>query len=160
MNAISTALQEAGVQLPSIYERIWRYFKDHPRSTALSCSQVIKLNRTSASSYISEMETRRMLRSEPLDMKLKGPHGAFMNRRVKHYYVNTTEFEMLPKPKRLKPLRTPKPPRKPRVKVEAEVKAPAAAPTLPAEWDAEAVVRALTPRQARAVYDQLKEIFA
>lgn len=157
MNAMTTALQEAGVQLPSIYERIWRYFKDHPRSTSLACTQTLRLNRSNVSSYISEMETRRMLRSEMLEMKLKGPHGAFVNRRVKHYSVNINEFEMLPKPHK------PKAPRKSSKKAApAAVEkhpTPATTPT-PPSWDAEAVVRTLTPRQARAVYDQLKEIFA
>lgn len=159
MNAISTALQEAGVTLPSIYERIWRYFKDHPRSTSLACTQVLKLSRANVSSYISEMETRRMLRSESLDLRVKGAHGVFHNRKVKHYSVNINDFEMLPKPARVKVTR--KVAKKPLSKsVPAPAATPAATPALPAEWDAEALVRALTPRQARAVYDQLKEIFA
>lgn len=155
MNAITTALAEAGVTLPSIYERIWRYFKDHPRSTSLACTQVLKLSRANVSSYISEMETRRMLRSESLDLRVKGARGVFHTRKVKHYSVNINEFEMLPKPHRAASAAR-KVAKKPAPK---PVLAPAA-PTLPTEWNAEAVVRALTPRQARAVYDQLKEIFA
>ena len=155
MNAISTALQEAGVTLPSIYERIWRYFKDHPRSTSLACTQVLKLSRANVSSYISEMETRRMLRSEQLELRVKGARGVFHARKVKHYSVNINEFEMLPKPHRAASA-VRKVAKKPAPKA---VPAPAT-PALPAEWNAEALVRALTPRQARAVYDQLKEIFA
>ena len=157
MNAISTALQEAGVTLPSIYQRIWRYFKDHPRSTSLACTQVLKLSRAHVSSYISEMETRRMLRSEQLELRVKGARGVFHARKVKHYSVNINEFEMLPKPHRAASAA--------RKSVKKPVPKPAPAPTvatpaLPADWDAEALVRALTPRQARAVYDHLKEIFA
>lgn len=161
MNTMTTALQEAGVALPSIYERIWRYFKDHPRSSSLACTQVLKLSRANVSSYISEMESRRMIRSEPVEMRLRGAHGAYHNRKVKHYTVNIAEFEMLPKPK--------KPARK--VKKTTPLAAPVATPptatisvvsTPPAtlqDWSAEQLVHTLTPRQARAVYDQLKEIF-
>lgn len=153
MNTMTTALHNAGVQLPSTYERVWRYFKDHPRSTSLACTQVLGLDRSNSSSYISEMETRRMLRSELIEMRVPGARGVFHNRRVKHYSVNISEFEMLPKPKRAKSPR----------KVKADPEAVKAGPTQPTPrppvFDAERVINGFTLMQARAVYEELRKVF-
>ena len=153
MNTMTTALHNAGVQLPSTYERVWRYFKDHPRSTSLACTQVLGLDRSNSSSYISEMETRRMLRSELIEMRVPGARGVFHNRRVKHYSVNISEFEMLPKPKRAKSTR------KARAAIEAAPPEQVKPAPTPAAFDAERVINVFTLMQARAVYEELRKVF-
>ncbi len=156
---MAEALASAGVPLPTKYERIWRYFKDHPRSTSLSCAQVLKLDRVNVSSYVSEMETRKMLSSEILDLRVKGAYNTIHSRRVKHYSTNIKEFEMLPKPR--KPARAKK---SPKVEMPSAHALPTPAvekrPEPTTELSVEKFINSLTLRQAREVYDRLREVFA
>lgn len=155
MNQMTAALAQAGIPTPSVYERIWRYFQDKPRTSSLSCSQVLRLSRANSSSYISEMETRRMLRSELVELRVKGAHGVFHTRAVKHYSVNTAEFEMLPRPltskkkpnkAALKPVKTID-----QLKVEIPQVKVSATPVVD--------INSMSLGQARALYDELKKVF-
>lgn len=84
-------LKKAGVKVPSIMERIWRYVKDKPDSRAQDIAIRLKMQKDSVSSLCGQMVNRGMFVAK------KGPYGP--TKRMYMFYSvapGMDEFEIIP----------------------------------------------------------------
>lgn len=161
MNQMTQALAEAGVPLPTANERIWRYFKDHPKSTAVACASRLGMAAANVSGPTSDMAKRGLLKAEPVQMRIRSKGTSFAMRPILHYSAVGEKYapEDFPMPRRASkkgkdrrdPVLTVVAP----TPVVAEVVVPVPPPTPQFKS-----IDDMTVREARAVYEQLKTLFA
>lgn len=152
MNTMTRALAEAGIRISGM-ERIHRWLKDHPGSTALQVSENLKMSSKDTASLCSQMYLRKMLTVRE-DTRRVGVDRR--QRRVHLYSVAQQEYERLPKPVRetvrkyTKAGALPSP-----VKVAfAQVAAPQPSPSPPPS-----PIDRMTVREAHALYLELHTYF-
>lgn len=149
MNQLTNALAQAGVKLPSTTERIWRAVKDEPGLTqAQLCKRLASIPKGTVSGRLHDMEVRGMVYTSGVKNQGGGWRDA-----VKAYHTDLDAFQLLPRPR--KSPRTNRPTKVSR-RTTHQV-APAVTP--PAEREV-FDLDAMTIREARALYAQLKEMFA
>jgi DNA-binding CsgD family transcriptional regulator len=61
MNALTSALKDAGVALPPAGKRIWLWLKDHPGKTAKDIATALNIEASTSSSQLTKMEQRGMV---------------------------------------------------------------------------------------------------
>lgn len=147
MNAMTLAIQKAGIPVKTQSERLWLMCKDHPGSTGKSLAQKTGVSEANASSVLAQMVNRGMVVAGTVAMRITSPRGGTMMRNVKTYTIDPRMggvYESLPyPPKRVKKvapatvITPPEPPSK---------------PTSPA-------IGHLTIAEAHALYTQLHVLF-
>lgn len=139
MNQLTNALITAGIKVPCVKERLWRVIKEEP---GLTQSQLAKrltnIPVGTVSSSLHNMEKRGIV--YVVGTKGRGPSG-----KAKAYHTDLETYQHLPL-------------------LEGNGKTAAPAPT-PAETKRQPVEKSidldsLTIREAKALYQQLKEMFA
>lgn len=152
MNAITHALKLAGVRTPTQPERIWRVIKDHPGITSSRVAEITGVPHNNTSSLAKTMVDRGMLTMDTQQLRVKGPRGSWIVRKVAVFTVDPRmngEYEMRPAP--LKP------------KAAVTFVAPKAAVTPAKEPAAPATPKTnidhLTLGEARSLYDALHQLF-
>ena len=93
MNAITSALQVAGVKLPPLNKRVWLWLNDHPGKTSKEVATAIGATHASVSSTLGNMVKRGMCHEE------LRPYG---HKHVLQYSTNIKTFELLPLRKKAK----------------------------------------------------------
>ena len=151
MNAITHALKIAGVRTPTQPERIWRVIKDNPGITSSRVAEITGVPHNNTSSLAKTMVDRGMLTMDTQQLRVKGPRGSWIVRKVAVFTVDPRmngEYEMHPAP--LKPKAAV-------ITLAPEPKAsitPAPAPTAP-----KTDIDHLTLGEARSLYDALHQLF-
>ena len=108
MNAMTNAMNNAGIKLPSVKYRIWNWLKDHPEKTAEDITKALGMNYVPAAE-IRDMELRGMLKAYSDVSRKKGING--FEYKIKRYSVtNATKYEILDKPAKHDTVKTPKAP--------------------------------------------------
>lgn len=101
MNTITHAFKVAGVRTPTQSERIWRAIKDNPGITAARAATATGIKHNNASSLASAMVDRGMLIQNSQQLRVKGPRGSWIVRKVATYTVDPRmdgKYELLPPP--------------------------------------------------------------
>lgn len=146
-STLTAAFKDAGYKLPPLKKRVWLWLKDHPGKTPSDVCHVFAASGCdpqAVRTQIWELHARGMIKvREAFDARLKGY--------VRELECLGEEYELLPRERKLRSER----------KAAAQASAPPPVVEQPKtrEWKAEQVINALTPAQAREVYNQLKEIF-
>jgi hypothetical protein len=158
-NQMAQAISAALV-VPPKTKRIFDYIKDYPGRNATAITLALKLAPNSTSSVISQLEQRKMVRSENILIKVAS--GA--KRLVKHYTVCIKEYELLPLPKEIvKPASQSVATCKVVPEEVAVPDKPLATLTVAPQMEDEAamirLVDSLTVRQARILHRLLKDMF-
>lgn len=108
MNAMTNAMNNAGIKLPSVKYRIWNWLKDHPEKTAEDITKALGMNYVPAAE-IRDMELRGMLKAYSDVSRKKGISG--FEYKIKRYSVtNATKYEILDKPAKHDTVKKPKAP--------------------------------------------------
>jgi hypothetical protein len=162
MNAITHALKIAGVRTPTQPERVWYVIKDNPGITSSRVAQTTGLKHNNVSSLASTMVSRGMLIQNAQQLRVKGPRGSWIVRKVATYTVDPRmngEYEMLPAPAKPKAaVITPAPEfaefEMSRRSQAACIPAPVAPPA-----KAKTNIDHLTLGEARSLYDALHQLF-
>lgn len=183
METIMTqALKEAGIRRGELgmtqQERVWRWFKDHPRNTSTAASKALKIAEKTCASLCSQMVSRGMLDSTK---DLRQPAGLGNKRMMLIFWPpnKLAEYEVLPvraQPRltvvTISPAPDAAPPSLPSPQQVLSVSpAPAPAPEEPVEakpltvdtlisMEPEDIMERLGVRKARELYDLLKEVFS
>jgi len=92
MNAITSALQTAGVKLPPANKRIWLWLHDHPGKTSKEVAAALGMTHANASSTLGTMVKRKMVRGTQQQHPFRGINEW-------HYETCLKKFELLPIPK-------------------------------------------------------------
>lgn len=110
MNAMTEALQTAGVKLPSQTERVWKLVYDFPGSNARTLAAKANMPIGSVHVALNTLKKREMVRSTIQREKRRGGLGV-VNRDVSIFYAwpGMTKYELKPevKTKVVKPETTP-----------------------------------------------------
>jgi len=107
MNAMTNALKEAKVELPSLKYRVWNWLRDHPEKTAEEIQKALGMPRP-ISGDMSVMEARGIVKVYSDISRKQGLKG--VQYRVKRYsVVNKDKYELPPPPKKVKPKAAPAP---------------------------------------------------
>lgn len=137
MNQLTNALAKAGVPLPTIKERLWRVIKDEPGLTATQLRKRLSgIPIGTISSQLNVMETRGMVYA--VGTKGRGPTGT-----AKAYHTDMDTYDLPPPVKRNGKEAAPPPVETKRQPVEKSID-----------------LDSLTIREAKALYQQLKGMFA
>ena len=155
MNQITQALVKAGVKTPSQSELLWRVVRDNPGKNAKALIALSALPGTSASTLLTQMVKRKMMRQELVPMKAKMGLG-YGTRNIAHYYTAIPEFEVLPKPTKSY-VTPPAPAVKPAVNIPRSETYPVVA--TPATTAVGFNLESLTIAQAREIHAQLGRMF-
>lgn len=148
MNDITTALATAGVKLPTKLERTWNLLKEEGPKDYRQVQRALNIPEGSASSTLNDLVMRDMATmSRPLM-----PAGRGKARAV--YTAKGRVYALLPRKTSVHAQKVAA------VKQAALVTPAAAEPLPPKEFNAQEHVDALTLKQAKAVYEALKEVFA
>ena len=156
MNQMTAALKSAGVKVPPVIERVWRYVADHPGVTSRTVSQVLGLKQSEASSQLVVLVHRRMCCEKKQVLKVRAGKG-WTNRLISHYSVCIPNYELLPLPK------VPPPVSVNIAKITEQVK-----PLSFEVWGVPAVqpepglgidILSMPLGQARELYERLKRVF-
>ena len=143
MTTMTEALKKVGVTVPH-NKRIWLWLKDHPGKTAKEISAALNIPMTIVYTVAGDMHKRKMLKIEK--QVLSYNRGKFGPPEVNIYTALGKEFELLPMPKRKKPV--------------TYVKRPEPFPVKPIpEKPKKFNVEDMSVSEARELYDQLKKIF-
>ncbi len=102
MNAMTTAMREAGVKTPSVMYRIWNWLKDHPEKTAEDITKALGMN-YSVQTQLLDM-TRRGMLTVYKDKSRKTGIGGIEYMVQRYSVVNKGKYELLPKPKKHVPI--------------------------------------------------------
>lgn len=100
MTAMEEAMKKV-MKVPPRTERIFNYVKDHPDVTAETVRKALKMEASSVSSILSQLESRKMLSSVSKALRVNSSNGKSMLRHVAHYTAIIKEYELLPKPKKV-----------------------------------------------------------
>lgn len=92
MNAITQALQTAGVKLPPLNKRIWLWLHDHPGKTSREVAVALGISHANAASTLAIMAKRKMVTAQA--------EQNFRNQSVLRYETCIKRFELLPLPKK------------------------------------------------------------
>lgn len=96
MNAMTSALKEAGVKTPTVMYRIWNWLKDHPEKTAEDITKALGMSYNIQTQLLG-MERRNMLKVYKDKSRKTGIKG--IEYMVKRYsVVNPNEYVLLPMP--------------------------------------------------------------
>jgi hypothetical protein len=133
MNTITAALKNAGVPVPPLAKRIWLWLKDHPNKTSREVSTALNAVHSQVATLTNQMYKRGMLE------KITG--GDMLR-----WKTCIPEYERLPIRKASAPI--------------AKATCITVPPNFPKVLANAVDIEALTLREARALYNQLKEYFA
>jgi len=158
MNAITHALKIAGVRTPTQSERVWRTIKDNPGITSSRVAQTTGLNHNNVSSLACTMVSRGMLIQNAQQLRVKGPRGSWIVRKVATYTVDPRmngEYEMLPAPAKPKAavISAPKPAQ------YSDVVSDGGMDPRNAAHKPKTNIDHLTLGEARSLYDMLHQLF-
>lgn len=154
MTTMEVAMKKV-MKVPPRTERIFNYVKDHPEVTAETVRKALKMEASSVSSLLCQLEQRKMLSSTDKSMRVNSSNGRSMVRNVAHYTSTISEYELLPKPKKLTVV--PQVPKKdnPVTVLSVEKKAPAV--SMPPSIDE--FIERLTIGEARRLHQKLDAMF-
>lgn len=142
MNAISTALKDAGVKLPPLNKRIWLWLHDHKGGkTSKAIAAAISARHSDVATQLNAMYKRGMVAKSV-------PPNPRAGRSVWEWETLGYQFELLPIKKFKRPV--------PVFDKVPDVPVPGFPKVLANAVD----VEALTLREARDMYMKLKEYFA
>jgi DNA-binding transcriptional MocR family regulator len=97
MTAMKLALQESGLELPSLRKRCWLWLKDHPGKTAKDVATALNVKLLTVYQALFNLEKRGMVES-------KTEHRADYRRGAKTYTVlGGPDYESPPLPKKPRP---------------------------------------------------------
>lgn len=146
---MAEALKQAGIRPKSLYERVWLHIQYHPGSTA---ANVVAVFGASATQAVSDMFARKMLTRTATNTLVKG-----IRRDIFCYKVAMREYELQPKPAKLKAA-VATPAAKAPAPEALEPWVPAAKP--PTESDElDSYINGLTVGKAHLLYVKLKKLF-
>lgn len=154
MTAMEEAMKKV-MKVPSRTERIFNYVKDHPDVTAETVRKALKMEASSVSSLLCQLEQRKMLSSVDKSMRVNSSNGKSMVRNVAHYTAIIGEYELLPKPKKVVAVAT-EAQKKPRIEltiVPVEKKSGNLPPSI------EEFIERLTIGEARRLHQKLDAMF-
>lgn len=146
MNAMTKALIEAGVPVPTAKERLWRCIHEQP---GISIKQLkVRLKDMPGGTMASQLQIlkhRDMVYTKPLTGGVRGRgYGTPVG-----YYTDLDKYKLLP------PVgRTPPP------KANGKPRAPAPSPSPSPEADLDRLIDNLTIKQAKSLMDKLRRTFA
>ena len=146
MNDMTTALKAAGVPVPTRLERIWTLLKEKPGLDYKQVQRELNIPEGSASSALNDLVCRKMVR-----MTHQFLPGTKRKRAV--YEALGRTYALLPRENSA--LR-----RKFVAAKQATLVTPASVVEPVKEWSAEETVDAMSIKQAKAVYEYLKGVFA
>ena len=158
MNAISTALKDAGVKLPPLNKRVWLWLHDHPGKTAKEIAVALNAKYSDTATQLNSMNNRGMV--ERVET-VKQQRGQGERSRAYVYTTKGNRYELRP----LKKVQKVKADTRPFVVVPNPIftTVPSAAPgvtTTAAPPTTKGFdIEACTLRELRAMYVQLKELF-
>lgn len=135
---MTKALKAVGIAIPA-NERIWNWIHEHQGHVSNEISKGLNMAIGSVTSQVSQLEGRKMLRSENRFNKLA-------KRNVKHYYTCIPTFMVLPAPRK----KTPAPP--------PVLTAPAYPPPLPIS-KVDDILNSLNVSTAFELHKRLREMF-
>lgn len=96
MNAMTHALTEAGVELPSVKYRIWNWLRDHPEKTTEDIKKALGLNYPPYAELVS-MEKHSLVKSYGDVLRNKTFNGNPI--KIKRYSVTNTKEYIQPERK-------------------------------------------------------------
>jgi len=149
MNSIPVALKVAGVRLPSVISRVWRYINDHPGCTVSKIAAEMNLPKDHISPLVCDLYNRKMIAREFVLTPGKKRNGHSFLRQVSSYRTCIKTYELLPRP----------------VKETTRSSKPTSRPLAPTVVTAVPSVKPkinvdnLTLSEARELYTQLKDYF-
>lgn len=107
MSTMAESLSQAGLRVP-MNRRIWNYLETHNEKSLDDIEKALRAQNSGVSVQLTDLEQRGMLVSIKLPVWRNGLKGiGSMRRYVKHFSIHPSlknkPFELLPKPKALKP---------------------------------------------------------
>ena len=99
MTTMEVAMRKV-MKVPPRTERIFNYVKDHPDVTAATVRKALKMEASSVSSLLCQLEQRKMVSSKKEQMRVSSSNGKSAIRDVAHYSAIIAEYELLPAPKK------------------------------------------------------------
>lgn len=144
MNAISTALKDAGVVIPPLNKRVWLWLHDHKGGkTSKAIAAAIKAKHADVATQLNTLHKRGMV------AKSMAPNSRGV-RAVWEWETLGYQFELLPYKKQVAAIRA-----EIMAKEDPGIPVPTSAPAVVRKFD----IEACTLRELRALYVQLKELF-
>lgn len=149
MNAISTALKDAGVVIPPLNKRIWLWLHDHKGGkTSKAIAAALNARHSDVATQLNAMYKRGMVAKSV-------PHARRAGRSVWEWETLGWQFELLPYKKQVAAIRAEIMEKSGDPGLGGPVAADVPAPPTVRGFDMESC----TLRELRALYVQLKELF-
>lgn len=133
MTNMTEQLKKSGLAVPA-NKRVWMYLKDHPNKSAREIALALNIHPAQSYTALNDLASRKMVTNH-IELEKRGVG----RRSIKVYQAVGDRFE-------LKPIRS---------SVKPEESSVVIQPVKKAEID----VDALTVKEAKVLYDKLKEIF-